>query len=63
LLELHQIRYKEKTYPEGQKKYYYQLRDADPKKVCWFPKGLNNSIARAARFITLNKTYLMDFIE
>ena len=44
LLEQHQIGYKES--PE---EYYYQLRKIDPTK-------LSNSIARAARFIALNKT-------
>jgi DNA adenine methylase len=48
MLEQHQITYKAKTYPEGQKEYYYQLRGIDP-------KGLS-STATAARFITLNKT-------
>ena len=44
LLEQHQIRYKESS-----EEYYYQLRKIDPKK-------LSNTIARAARFIALNKT-------
>jgi DNA adenine methylase len=44
LLEQHQIGYK-----EDPPKYYYQLRNVDPKK-------LSNTIARAARFLTLNKT-------
>jgi NAD(P)-dependent dehydrogenase (short-subunit alcohol dehydrogenase family) len=45
----HQIRYK-----EDPQKYYYQLRKIDPTK-------LSDTIARAARFIALNRTPMILF--